>query len=406
MIGLVLEGGGARGSYQIGAYKALKEEAYDFQGVCGTSIGALNGALIAQGDEEKAYDLWANLQPSELFGIPIKSWNLLSGKDLQLNDLPELLKVVQNLLHQKGLDIQKVKDLLHQIIHEETLRKSPMDFGFITYSLTDRKALEYFKENVPEGKMVDYILASANLPIFHLEKTEGKVLLDGGVYDNLPIQLLTKKGYTKLVIIRTLALGVVRKFDKKDLDILCIEPSDDLGNILDFNPEQAKLNLQLGFFDVKKTLHQLKGSKYYIEPKKEELHYVDLIKNLSNENLDEIAQTMGLQDISPMRFLFEHLMPRVAEALNLHQNSTYEDIVIGVAEWMAEKLGIERFKIYSVNDFLNEIRQHPKAEKVFQKPKTSQLLQIKNELISLLFRETILKEISWFIIHRTNHANQ
>ena len=44
--GLVLEGGGAKGAYQIGAWKALKEAGVKIKGVSGTSVGALNGALI------------------------------------------------------------------------------------------------------------------------------------------------------------------------------------------------------------------------------------------------------------------------------------------------------------------------------------------------------------------------
>ena len=44
--GIVLDGGGARGAYQIGAWKALKEAGVKINAVAGTSVGALNGALI------------------------------------------------------------------------------------------------------------------------------------------------------------------------------------------------------------------------------------------------------------------------------------------------------------------------------------------------------------------------
>ncbi len=53
MYGLVLEGGGAKGAYHIGAYRALMEEGIEIQGIAGTSVGALNGAILAQGDYEK-----------------------------------------------------------------------------------------------------------------------------------------------------------------------------------------------------------------------------------------------------------------------------------------------------------------------------------------------------------------
>lgn len=48
--GLVFDGGGARGAYQIGAWKALEEAGVKIQAVAGTSVGALNGALVCMGD--------------------------------------------------------------------------------------------------------------------------------------------------------------------------------------------------------------------------------------------------------------------------------------------------------------------------------------------------------------------
>lgn len=400
MQGLVLEGGGARGAYQIGAYKALVEEGFIFNGVSGTSIGALNGALIVQGDAIRAYELWENLHPSELFGIPLKSWNMLIDGDFQFSDIPELFKTLQSLVRSKGLDTQKVKALLKQIIIEDNLRKSPMDFGFVTYSLSDRKALEYYKEDIPQDEMVDYLMASANLPIFQVEKLGGKILIDGGVSDNLPVQLLIKKGYRELVIIRTFAIGVVRKFDKKGLKILFIEPSEDLGNILDFKPEKSKYLLQLGFFDVKRKLHQLKGQSYYIESRNDDNYYLDLLKSFCTDDMDKLAERMNLKGIPSYRLLFEHLMPLLSEALNLSKHASYEDIVLGVAEWMAKALHLTRFKIYSVEDFLSSIKDHPKIHKTFQPAKILPSILIQNELGARVFKENIMQEIAWFIIHQ------
>lgn len=44
--GLVFDGGGARGAYQIGAWRALSEAGVKISAVAGTSVGALNGALV------------------------------------------------------------------------------------------------------------------------------------------------------------------------------------------------------------------------------------------------------------------------------------------------------------------------------------------------------------------------
>ena len=69
MRGLVLEGGGAKGCYQIGAYKALMEMGITFDYVVGTSIGAINAAMICQGDWEIAYKLWENISYEDVISL-------------------------------------------------------------------------------------------------------------------------------------------------------------------------------------------------------------------------------------------------------------------------------------------------------------------------------------------------
>src|SRR5438034_4915123 len=63
-IGLVLAGGGGKGAYQIGCWKALRAVGLtSFTVISGTSVGALNGALITMGDFDKALKLWTDLEP-------------------------------------------------------------------------------------------------------------------------------------------------------------------------------------------------------------------------------------------------------------------------------------------------------------------------------------------------------
>jgi NTE family protein len=69
MYGIVLEGGGARGAYQVGAWKALRELGIDYQGVAGTSVGALNGAMMVQGDFNKTLEVWSDITPSKVVNI-------------------------------------------------------------------------------------------------------------------------------------------------------------------------------------------------------------------------------------------------------------------------------------------------------------------------------------------------
>ena len=64
---LVLAGGGSKGSYEAGFMKALKELGIDYQIVTGTSIGALNGCLLAQNDQDAMENLWQTLDISKVF---------------------------------------------------------------------------------------------------------------------------------------------------------------------------------------------------------------------------------------------------------------------------------------------------------------------------------------------------
>ena len=61
-----------------------------------------------------------------------------------------------------------------ELIDEEKIRSSGKDFGIVSVSLTDFKPLEIYIENIPLGQLVEYLLASAYLPVFKTERIDGK----------------------------------------------------------------------------------------------------------------------------------------------------------------------------------------------------------------------------------------
>ena len=66
---IALEGGGARGAYQIGAWKALREAGIKFNAVSGTSVGALNAALMCMDDYERAVRLWSDIRLRDIINM-------------------------------------------------------------------------------------------------------------------------------------------------------------------------------------------------------------------------------------------------------------------------------------------------------------------------------------------------
>ena len=79
--GLVLDGGGARGAYQIGAWTALEEAGVKVCAVAGTSVGALNGALICMDSVENAQKIWAEMKFSRVMDVDDEWMQHLFSKD-------------------------------------------------------------------------------------------------------------------------------------------------------------------------------------------------------------------------------------------------------------------------------------------------------------------------------------
>lgn len=355
-IGLVLEGGGAKGAYEIGACKALEELGIKISAVTGTSVGALNGALVAQHDIDKAYRLWSNIEPSKIMNIDQKKLEKLVRLEIKPTDIGYYLGKLREIVTEGGIDVSPLQKLIKKNVNEEKLRKSDIIFGMVTVSLTDLKALELFVEDIPKGEIADYLFASANFPLFRSAKIDDKVFLDGGVYDNLPISMLINRGYKSLITIQVGGIGRARGVDTDKLHIINIEPKEHLGGTLNFSREQAQRNLKLGYFDAYRVLKDLAGQEYYITLEHEEDYFVEYFSNLNADMIETVAETLGLeQSIPGRRLLFERILPKLVEILKLPEDCSYQDIALVLAEKLALEVGVDRFQIYSFSELIDSI---------------------------------------------------
>lgn len=356
MIGLALEGGGAKGAFHMGAARAFFEEGYRFDGVVGTSIGAINGAVIAQGDFEKGYNWWTKIDISTIFDIEKAHIQKFMNRNIDRKTLTYILSTMKNIVQNRGIDTKKMKEILSSIIDEDKLRKSHTDFGMVTVSISDLKPLNLYKEDIPNGKMINYLMASANFPVFRIEPLEGRYYIDGGFYDNCPINLLVKKGYTEVIAIRTLGMAPVQKVKNKNIKIVNIIPSQNLGTVLNFDNNLIQTNLKMGYCNAMRFIKELKGRKYYIEPTytEEELFYK--LSSISKNEINELGRMMKLPSMESRKLLFEKILPGISKIISTQPSSNYEDIVIGILEYMAEKRQIERYKVYTFNNFVTVIK--------------------------------------------------
>ncbi|NCB42595.1 MAG: patatin-like phospholipase family protein [Clostridia bacterium] len=236
----VLSGGGSRGAYQIGVWKALKELGIHIDIAVGTSIGALNAAAVTQDTYEAAEALWEQLETDMVF---------------------DYAHVFEN----KGVKFTTIKDILRQNLIEEDIRSSNIDFGIVTVKFPSMEPLYLWKEDIPQGEMIDYILASsACFPAVTPYEIHDERFLDGAFYDYMPISLALERGAGKIIAVNLDAAGKVREEDMllaKDR-LTIVESHWDLGAFIIFDKENARHIMRLGYLDGLKAFEILDGFRY------------------------------------------------------------------------------------------------------------------------------------------------
>jgi NTE family protein len=356
MLALALEGGGARGAYHLGAYKALRELGLEFACVAGTSIGAINGAVIAQGDWELLYDLWWNITPSQILDIEDDRFAELREMRFSPETAAYFWQKAKDLVFGAGLDTSALRKMLHNLVDEEKLRRSPVGFGLVTFSLSDMKALELFIEDIPAGQVVSYLLASARLPAFRQEKLDGKYFLDGGFYDNLPIRLLETRGYRDIVAIRTMAAGRVRG-PSRGSQVTVVASPENTGMLLDFDRDLIRWCMRLGYYDTWRVYRGLSGRRYYISlPPEAEDWALGFFLGLPAASVTAAGRLLGSPNMPWRRLLLEKLLPRAAFFLNIKKTDGYAALLVAMLELAAAKFKLERFCFYTGEEFWAALR--------------------------------------------------
>lgn len=268
---LVLSGGGSRGAYQCGAWRALIELGIPIDMVVGVSVGSLNSAMVVQGDPFLASELWRKLVTDKVFDVK---------PDAQITEF------AAEFLKQGGAGVSGLKDLVDTYLDEDYIRKSPIDFGLLTVELPLMKPHYLWKDEIPEGKIGDYIIASSSaFPALKPHNIDGKTYIDGGYENNMPIHMAVERGATNIIAIYLDAVG---KFDKnKEMssseNIKLISPKWDLGSFLVFDPDNTENIMRLGYLDAMKVFGIYDGDLYSFAKKefdKKTLKKIDYLASI------------------------------------------------------------------------------------------------------------------------------
>lgn len=357
--GIVLEGGGARGAYQIGAWKALREAGISIKGAAGTSVGALNGALICMDDLDKAEEIWENIRYSRVMDVDDDVMEQLHSLG-SFRNVGSVLKILKRLLSEGGFDIGPLRSLIREAADESRLRASERELYVVTYSITDRMPVVADIKEIPEGEIADILMASAYLIGFRQEKLGGKYYMDGARVNNVPVDVLMERGYKDIIVFRIYGYGVdteKRLEVPEDVNLYHVAPRQNLGGILEFNQRRSRRNMTLGYLDCQRMLYGLEGRLYYLDAPEGELYYLEQLLFQAETFLGWLKPELGAagpgkpepeaaQPITVRRCMEEHF-PRLAEELRLKNDWNYKDLYLALLEELAGQYRISRLKIYT-----------------------------------------------------------
>ncbi|MBQ4005066.1 MAG: patatin-like phospholipase family protein [Firmicutes bacterium] len=245
---LVLSGGASRGAYEMGVWQALRELGITIDMVCGTSIGAMNAYIVALGSYEKARDMWLDMKTEEVFDF-------------------------DRVLQEGAGSFTGIRDILAKDFPEEEVRASKTDFGLCTVRLNEEASMDpktwtplyLWKKDIPDGKMMDYVLASCSCyPVVKPYDIDGTKYLDGGFYDYIPVRMALEAGADRIIAVNLEAVGWVQGEDieKAGSRLTMIEPSAELGNIVVFDPANTRRIMRLGYLDTLKIYGAFDGHSF------------------------------------------------------------------------------------------------------------------------------------------------
>lgn len=343
---IALEGGGAKGGYEIGVWQALDEAGIKYNAVSGTSVGALNGGLMAMRDLPRAIDAWNNMKLGKVIELDEEQEENLSrafNGDIGLDDVQRLIPEALEIIKNRGLDVAPLRAWVREVVDAKAIKESDVELYIATVSITDRKALEVKVNDLPEDQICDMLLASAYHPTFKLEKLGGKFYTDGGFVDTLPLHALVTNGYKDIIAVRIPGIGHNRRFKMPDdVNVTYIATNADLGDVLNFDAEQSRRDMAIGYLDAKRVLYGLYGKHYYIERSMTDREALNML-------LDSLETGMNLRQFC------ERDLPRVAR--HLDAEGDYYELLIAVLEDAAAKQDIDNMRIYKDTELVAKLEE-------------------------------------------------
>ena len=184
-VAFVLGGGGHLGASQVGMLRALLEAGIQPQLILGTSVGAVNGAIVAAGPTlttvERLSGQWCDLDSAGVFrGSMLGRLGTLARSRTHAHGPEDLRKMLE-----EALAGRRIEDL-------------PVPFGCVAASI-ERAAEHWFTS----GPVVDAVIASASVPgVLPPAEVDGEHFLDGGIVNSIPVGRAVELGAQTVYVLQ------------------------------------------------------------------------------------------------------------------------------------------------------------------------------------------------------------
>lgn len=310
---IVFAGGGAKGAYQIGVWKYLRERrlAWWITGVSGASIGAINSLLFAQGDYQAAEAMWMQARQGDIMapkakehkGVKTEAEAFLGGIALghQLGGVvampmvlggmatalgtPALVGMAAKL--SSGLFSQdRLENMIQECIDQDRLTTSiqerievytvltkltrphlphqakGMDPAFSQASFITEAEYRPWR-GLDYEKIVETVLASAAFPLAYPPTVmETGIYTDGGVLDNAPVTPVIEAGFQNIIVVHLQSLKqkarrakeAALEAGRKGVTFHHVWPSESIGKTFEISAELTQRRIELGYRDAKEQI--------------------------------------------------------------------------------------------------------------------------------------------------------
>lgn len=199
---LVFQGGGALGAYQVGVYQALREAGIEPDWVIGTSIGAINAAIIAGNQPdlrmEKLREFWRRVEHGQFFDGPLAGmfapWRTMSAV---LSGIPGFFKpnplafmgqrIPLGAEHAGYYSVDPLRENLSELVDFDLINRGPTRLTVGAANVQTSEMHYFDSRDMPLD--LRHVMASGALPpAFPAVRIDGELYWDGGIVSNTPVE--------------------------------------------------------------------------------------------------------------------------------------------------------------------------------------------------------------------------